>query len=82
MELGRGDVDADEAFAALAGIGFGGVLTTCVFGWDEEARESGVRMLDAIRGLVAKHFLDGTLAGAPAAGDSRRPKLPADTAPR
>ena len=38
-EIGRGDVDFDEAFAALAGIGFDGVLTTCVFGWDEEARE-------------------------------------------
>jgi len=61
MELGRGDVDADAAFAALAGIGFDGVLTTCVFGWDDEARESGARMLAAIRELVSKHFPDGTL---------------------
>ncbi|MEX5721904.1 sugar phosphate isomerase/epimerase family protein, partial [Geodermatophilus maliterrae] len=45
MEIGRGDVDFDEAFAALAGIGFDGVLTTCVFGWDDQARESGTRML-------------------------------------
>jgi myo-inositol catabolism protein IolH len=60
MELGRGDVDADAAFAALAGIGFDGVLTTCVFGWDAEARESGARMLTAIRELVGKHFPDGT----------------------
>src|ERR687890_436917 len=60
MEIGRGDVDFDEAFAALAGIGFDGVLTTCVFGWDEQARESGTRMLAAIRELVAKHFPDGT----------------------
>ncbi|MGY1594046.1 sugar phosphate isomerase/epimerase family protein [Geodermatophilus sp. SYSU D00708] len=56
MEIGRGDVDFDEAFAALAGIGFDGVLTTCVFGWDDQARESGVRMLAAIRDLVTKHF--------------------------
>jgi myo-inositol catabolism protein IolH len=35
---------------ALAGIGFDGVLTTCVFGWDDQARESGIRM----------HFPDGT----------------------
>jgi myo-inositol catabolism protein IolH len=34
----------------LAGIGFDGVLTTCVFGWDDQARESGIRM----------HFPDGT----------------------
>jgi len=60
-EIGRGDVDVDEAFAALAGIGFDGVLTTCVFGWDDQARESGTRMLGAIRELVTKHFPDGTL---------------------
>ena len=60
MEIGRGDVDFDELFAALAGIGFDGVLTTCVFGWDDEARESGTRMLAAIRELVTKHFPDDT----------------------
>jgi myo-inositol catabolism protein IolH len=59
-EIGRGDVDFDELFAALAGIGFDGVLTTCVFGWDAEARESGTRMLAAIRELVSKHFPDST----------------------
>jgi myo-inositol catabolism protein IolH len=59
-EIGRGDVDFDEAFAALADIGFDGVLTTCVFGWDDQARESGIRMLAAIRELVGKHFPDDT----------------------
>ncbi|MGK5111406.1 MULTISPECIES: sugar phosphate isomerase/epimerase family protein [unclassified Geodermatophilus] len=82
-ELGRGDVDADEAFAALAGIGFDGVLTTCVFGWDDEARESGIRMLDAIRGLVAKHFPGDTQRDAVASGRPNFPQtpLPDDTAP-
>jgi myo-inositol catabolism protein IolH len=61
MEIGRGDVDVDEAFAALAANGFDGVLTTCVFGWDDQARESGTRMLGAIRQLVTKHFPAGTL---------------------
>jgi myo-inositol catabolism protein IolH len=60
MEIGRGDVDFDELFSALAAIGFDGVLTTCVFGWDDQARGSGVRMLDAIRELVTKHFPDAT----------------------
>jgi myo-inositol catabolism protein IolH len=89
MEIGRGDVDFDEAFAALAGIGFDGVLTTCVFGWDDQARESGIRMLDGIRGLVGKHFPAGTLpdadASGPDAGTSRpnlpQTPLPDDTAP-
>ena len=57
MEIGR--VDVDEAFAALAGIGFDGVLTTCVLGWDDQARESGTRILGAIRELFAKHIPDG-----------------------
>ena len=39
-----------EVLPELAGIGFDGVLTTCVFGWDDQARESGIRM----------HFPDGT----------------------
>ena len=49
-----------EVLPELAGIGFDGVLTTCVFGWDDQARESGIRMLAAIRELVTKHFPDGT----------------------
>ena len=85
MELGRGDVDADEAFAALAGIGFGRVLTTCVFGWDDQARESGIRMLDGIRQLVDKHFGGVAPSGVGAAGTSRpnfpQTPLPDDTAP-
>jgi myo-inositol catabolism protein IolH len=87
-EIGRGDVDFDEAFAALAAIGFDGVLTTCVFGWDDEARESGTRMLTAIQELVGKHFPDQAVAGAGAAPapSSGRPNfpqtpLPDDTAP-
>jgi myo-inositol catabolism protein IolH len=73
MEIGRGDVDFDEAFTALADIGFDGVLTTCVFGWDDEARESGIRMLAAIRELVGKHFPGEAV---PDATESRRPNFP------
>jgi myo-inositol catabolism protein IolH len=82
-EIGRGDVDFDEAFAALAGIGFDGVLTTCVFGWDDQARELGIRMLAAIRGLVTKHFPEEALAGVTAPGRPNFPQtpLPDDTAP-
>ena len=82
-EIGRGDVDFDEAFAALAGIGFDGVLTTCVFGWDDQARESGIRMLTAIRELVTKHFPGEALAGVTAPGRPHFPQspLPDDTAP-
>jgi myo-inositol catabolism protein IolH len=55
-EIGRGEVDFDEAFAALAAVGFDGVVSSCVFGWDEQAREVSVRQRDKALGLVAKHF--------------------------
>lgn len=58
MEIGRGDVNFEQAFSALAEIGFDGVLTSCVFGWDGDARATSSRMLSAIRELVAKTFPD------------------------
>lgn len=57
MDIGRGDVDFDEVFHALAATGFDGVLTTCVFGWDERAEESGTQMLASIRELATRHGL-------------------------
>jgi len=55
-EIGRGEVDFDEVFAALAGVGFDGVLSSCVFGWDEQARDVSLRQRDRALGLVGKHF--------------------------
>ncbi|MFY0409409.1 sugar phosphate isomerase/epimerase family protein [Solicola sp. PLA-1-18] len=56
MEIGRGDVDFDTAFAALAAVGFDGSISASVFGWDEVADEVNVRMIEKIRGLVDTHF--------------------------
>ncbi|GAA1866734.1 sugar phosphate isomerase/epimerase [Pseudonocardia ailaonensis] len=55
-ELGRGEVDFDEVFAALAAVGFDGVLSSCVFGWEEHAAEISVRQREKITALVEKHF--------------------------
>ena len=33
-----GEVDYDAIFAALAAVGFDGVISSCVFGWEEDAR--------------------------------------------
>jgi myo-inositol catabolism protein IolH len=55
-EIGRGEVDFDEVFAALAGVDFDGVVSSCVFGWDEQAREVSLRQRDKALALVAKHF--------------------------
>ena len=44
--------------AALAGIGFDGVVSSCVFGFEEDARGISERQRDKALALVAKHFGD------------------------
>lgn len=55
-EIGRGEVDFDEVFAALAATGFDGVLSSCVFGWEEHAAEISVRQREKALALVDKHY--------------------------
>ena len=56
MEMGRGEVDYDEVFAALAAIGFDGVVSSCVFGWNEDADGINVRQREKAEALITKHF--------------------------
>jgi myo-inositol catabolism protein IolH len=51
-----GEVDYDAVFAALAGVGFDGVISSCVFGWEEDARGVSERQRDKALALVGKHF--------------------------
>ncbi|WP_037362287.1 sugar phosphate isomerase/epimerase family protein [Amycolatopsis orientalis] len=60
-EIGRGEVDFDEVFAALADVGFDGVVSSCVFGWKERAEEISVRQREKATGLIEKHFGAGKL---------------------
>lgn len=55
-EMGRGEVDFDEVFAALAAIGFDGVVSSCVFGWEEQREEISVRQREKAVALVEKHY--------------------------
>jgi myo-inositol catabolism protein IolH len=55
-EMGRGEVDFDEVFAALASIGFDGIVSSCVFGWEEQAAEISVRQREKATALIEKHF--------------------------
>jgi myo-inositol catabolism protein IolH len=59
MEMGRGEVDFDAVFAALAAVEFDGVVSSCVFGFEEDARGVSERQRDATVALVEKHFGDG-----------------------
>ena len=56
MEMGRGEVDYDAVFAALAAVEFDGVVSSCVFGWEEDARGISQRQRDRALALIGKHF--------------------------
>ncbi len=53
LDIGQGEVDWDACFAALGRVRFDGILTSCVFAWEERAVDSSRFMLDRIR-----HYLD------------------------
>ena len=48
LDIGQGEVDFGELFSCLEAAGFDGTVTTCVFAWEERARESGTFMRDTI----------------------------------
>ena len=56
MEMGRGEVDYDAVFAALAAVGFDGTISSCVFGWEDDARGVSTRQRDKAQALIDKHF--------------------------
>ncbi len=62
MEMGKGEVPYDDIFAALAGIGFDGVISSCVFGFEEDAEGISIRQRETARALIDKHFGGGTAA--------------------
>jgi myo-inositol catabolism protein IolH len=53
LEIGQGEVDFDAGFRALRRVGFDGILTACVFAWEERAVESSRFMFERIRELLA-----------------------------
>jgi myo-inositol catabolism protein IolH len=48
LDIGQGEVDFDEFFATLEKVGFDGIVTSCVFAWEERARESSTFMRETI----------------------------------
>ena len=41
MDIGQGEVNWDQFFSSLAEVGFDGIMTSCVFAWEERADEFG-----------------------------------------
>jgi myo-inositol catabolism protein IolH len=62
MEMGKGEVPYDDVFAALASVGFDGVISSCVFGFEEDAAEISVRQREKALALIDKHFGADTAA--------------------
>jgi myo-inositol catabolism protein IolH len=48
LDIGQGEVDWDTFFGTLRRARFDGVMTACVFAWEERARESGRFMRERI----------------------------------
>jgi myo-inositol catabolism protein IolH len=53
LDIGQGEVDWDVTFGALAEVGFDGIMTACVFAWEERAVESSRFMLAEIERRMA-----------------------------
>ncbi|MFL5757825.1 MAG: sugar phosphate isomerase/epimerase family protein [Chloroflexota bacterium] len=53
LDIGQGEVDFDLLFASLREIAFDGILTSCVFAWEDRARESSLAMRAAIERYVS-----------------------------
>ena len=53
LDIGQGEVDWDAFFSTLERMRFDGIMTACVFAWEDRARESSTFMLDEIRRRTA-----------------------------
>jgi myo-inositol catabolism protein IolH len=53
LDIGQGEVDWDEFFGTLGRLEFDGIMTVCVFAWEERAEESARFNLEEIRKRVA-----------------------------
>lgn len=53
LDIGQGEVDFEATFRALRRVGFDGILTSCVFAWEERAVESARSQFERITELLA-----------------------------
>lgn len=61
LDIGQGEVDFDQFFAGLERIGFDGIVTSCVFAWEERARESSTFMRETITDYLSRWQTQPTL---------------------
>ncbi len=56
LDIGQGEVPWDEVFSTLAEIGFDGIMTVCVFAWENRADDSGRFNRQKIDEYMKKYF--------------------------
>jgi len=56
LDIGEGEINWDVFFKTLHEIGFDGVLSSCVFAWEERAEASSRFMRGEIQGYVDKYW--------------------------
>ena len=56
LDIGQGEVDWDVFFGTLHEVGFDGIVTSCVFAWEERAVQSSRFMRQEIQRYVDKHW--------------------------
>ncbi|RFO95270.1 protein iolH [Rhodoferax lacus] len=56
LDMGQGEIDWDLFFATLAEVKFDGVLSSCVFAWEERANESSRFMRSEMQRQLDQHF--------------------------
>jgi myo-inositol catabolism protein IolH len=53
LDIGQGEVPWDTFFGTLGDLRFDGIMTVCVFAWEDRARESSLHNLAEIRRRTA-----------------------------
>ncbi|HVY18665.1 MAG TPA: sugar phosphate isomerase/epimerase [Bauldia sp.] len=56
LDIGQGEVNWDVFFKTLAEVGFDGIVTACVFAWEERALQSSRFMREEIGRYVKKYW--------------------------
>ena len=56
LDIGQGEVPWDDFFGTLAEVGFDGIMTACVFAWEDRMDASGKFMRSEIQRYVDTYF--------------------------
>ncbi|MCB6185056.1 sugar phosphate isomerase/epimerase [Leeia sp. TBRC 13508] len=56
LDIGQGEINWDVFFSTLAEVGFDGVMSSCVFAWEERADESSIFMRNKMNEYIKQYW--------------------------